>query len=314
MVNSFLMEIITQPSGSRTVKVVLGTLWKDINQYSSYVFRLAIPAALYALQNNLNYFALKHINAVSFQVIQQLKILTTASFAVALLGKRMNWRHWGSLLLLVLGVCVVQVANLQDVASYSHDHNRNITNAWWGFAAMVINSLSSGFAGIYFERLIKTFTPKPALNNTRRKSGLNTESPNFVVTGTRSVWIQSIELGFFGLLFSLIPVLSGSNLQRIRTQGFFVGFDLLTLLVIAIQALGGILVTLVLKYADSILKAFSTSTSIVLSASVTYFIMGQTFSLSVITGAILVGLALYFYSLADRLEESAVLTSKNHEK
>ena len=52
--------------------------------------KLAIPSGLYAIQNNLLFIALSYLNAATYQVTYQLKILTTALFAVLILGKKID--------------------------------------------------------------------------------------------------------------------------------------------------------------------------------------------------------------------------------
>lgn len=56
-------------------------------------------------------------------------------------------------------------------------------------------------------------------------------------------------------------------------DGFFQDYNNLVLLTIAVQALGGLIIAMVMKYADSILKRFATSAAIVVSvvASVILF-------------------------------------------
>ena len=57
------------------------------------VVQLAVPSLLYTVQNNLLYYALSHLDAATFQVGYQVKILTTAMFSVLMLGKKIN-RRW----------------------------------------------------------------------------------------------------------------------------------------------------------------------------------------------------------------------------
>ena len=57
--------------------------WKD-------TLLVSIPAFIYVLQNNLLHVATSHLDAASCQITYQLKILTTALFAVGLLGKQVR--------------------------------------------------------------------------------------------------------------------------------------------------------------------------------------------------------------------------------
>jgi UDP-sugar transporter A1/2/3 len=72
--------------------------------------KLLIPAGLYTLQNNLLFLALSNLDAATYQVTYQLKILTTALFSALVLGKKLDSLKWTSLVLLMAGVSLVQVS------------------------------------------------------------------------------------------------------------------------------------------------------------------------------------------------------------
>jgi len=67
-------------------------------------------------------------------------------------------------------------------------------------------------------------------------------------------------------------------------------------LAICNQAFGGILIAVVVKYADNILKGFATSISIILSCSISYFVFNFNITLIFITGCTLVIFATYLYN------------------
>src|SRR5579862_9984285 len=74
--------------------------------FTSDSWKLAIPASLYTLQNTLQYVAVSNLDAATFQVTYQLKILTTALFSVTLLHRTLSLQKWVSLLLLTCGVAL----------------------------------------------------------------------------------------------------------------------------------------------------------------------------------------------------------------
>jgi UDP-sugar transporter A1/2/3 len=56
------------------------------------MLKLSVPSFLYTVQNNLLYLALTNLDAATYQVCYQLKILTTAVFSMVLLQVRCE-RH-----------------------------------------------------------------------------------------------------------------------------------------------------------------------------------------------------------------------------
>ena len=81
----------------------------DIFEKPLETLKLLIPAGLYTLQNNLLFVALSNLDAATYQVTYQLKILTTALFSVLMLGRKLDSFKWVSLLILMAGVSLVQV-------------------------------------------------------------------------------------------------------------------------------------------------------------------------------------------------------------
>ncbi|KFO56536.1 UDP-N-acetylglucosamine transporter, partial [Corvus brachyrhynchos] len=207
--------------------------------------KLAIPSGIYTLQNNLLYVALSNLDAATYQVTYQLKILTTALFSVSMLSKKLGVYQWLSLVILMTGVAFVQ----------------------WPSDSQA--TLSSGFAGVYFEKILKETK--------------------------QSVWIRNIQLGFFGSIFGLMGVYIYDG-EQLSKNGFFQGYNKLTWVVVVLQALGGLVIAAVIKYADNILKGFATSLSIILSTLISYFWLQDFVPTSVFFfGAILVIAATFLY-------------------
>ena len=75
------------------------------------------------------------------------------------------------------------------------------------------------------------------------------------------------------------------------------GFNSLAWTVVVNQAFGGLLVAVVMKYADNIIKGFATSIAIVLSTVLSIFLFGFELKPLFIVGSALVISAVYIYSL-----------------
>ncbi|KAM3604452.1 uncharacterized protein V6R79_011184 [Siganus canaliculatus] len=206
--------------------------------------KLAVPAGIYTLQNNLLYVALSNLDAATYQVTYQLKILTTALFSVSMLGKRLGLYQWLSLLLLMAGVTLVQWPT--DSGADSEQKVLSAGSQFVGLMAVLMACVSSGFAGVYFEKILKETK--------------------------QSVWVRNIQLGVFGFIFGLGGMMMYDG-QRVKQSGMFQGYNTITCVVVVLQALGGLVIAVVIKYADNILKGFATSLSIIMSAVISYFLL-----------------------------------------
>lgn len=139
-----------------------------------------------------------------------------------------------------------------------------------GLVAVVISCLSSGFAGVYFEKILK---------------------------GTSaSVWVRNVQLGVFGTALGLLGLWWNDG-PTVASHGFFFGYTGMVWCVIFNQAFGGLLVAVVVKYADNILKGFATSFSIIVSTVLSVHLFGFHVDLLFSLGAGLVIGAVYMYSL-----------------
>ena len=189
--------------------------------------------------------------------------MTTAVFSVLMLNKKLSTIQWWSLVTLFLGVALVQV---QKTTSSDSIHPQN---QFIGLLSVIISCLSSGFAGVYVEKVIKG-------------------SPDSFL------FLRNLQLSLFCALTAVIGMwVTDGNI--VHSKGFFHGYNVMVWFVIIQQALGGIIVSLVVKYADNILKGFSTSLSIIISCVASVFLFSYTITLQFVIGTILVILAIYLY-------------------
>lgn len=260
--------------------------------FSSDGWKLIIPAALYTLQNFLIYVAISNLDAVTFQVTYQLKILTTVLFSVWLLGKTVSSRQWLALVLLTIGVAMVQISgplsttlpsvedvkskltsllstspsDLSQLASKSfflrgqpdaallHSPTMSATR---GLLAVVAASLISGLTCVYFELIVKS------------------------TISSVSLWTRNVQLSFYSVFLALFLGVIYQDGSSISTHGFFAGYNSVVWAVIALQALGGLVVAVVITCADNLTKNFATCVSIVVSCVASAVVFGTGFSVHV---------------------------------
>ncbi|CBY23860.1 unnamed protein product [Oikopleura dioica] len=241
-----------------------GHIKEEIFDKPMDTIKVAVPAFIYTVQNNLLYVSISNLPAAVFQVSYQLKILTTAMFSITMLGRSLIRTQWLSLFILFCGIAIVQVQNIGSSGSTDGQ------SPFIGFVSVILACTFSGFAGVYFEKVLK---------------------------GSKvSVWLRNVQLGIFGSIIAFIAAYlkDGADIQE---KGFFFGYNKLVWCVVANQACGGLLVAMVIKYADNILKGFATSLSIVLSSILSVFLFDYSITLMFTFGASLVIGAVYLYSI-----------------
>ena len=83
---------------------------------------------------------------------------------------------------------------------------------------------------------------------------------------------------------------------QIEKTGFFHGYDIVVWIIISLQAFSGLLIAVVVKYADNILKGFATSAAIVISCVASMYLFDFQLSAQFVIGSTLVIVATYMYS------------------
>ncbi|TPX78360.1 hypothetical protein CcCBS67573_g00413 [Chytriomyces confervae] len=252
----------------RTTPISRNQLYADLLGPESDAWKMMVPAALYVIQNNLQYLAVTNLDPATFQVSYQMKILTTAVFSVLMLKKTLTRLKWLSLVLLTFGIALVQIPS----DSGKKDSEITGLQSIIGLTAVAIACVLSGLAGVWFEKVLK---------------------------GSKaSLWVRNTQLSFF----SLIPAFLGVYFMdgaAIADNGFFQGYTAWTFGAISCQAIGGLIVALVVKYADNILKGFATSISIILSAIASVFLFDFHISAIFCVGSTIVLYATHLYGLPD---------------
>jgi UDP-sugar transporter A1/2/3 len=257
-------------------------LHKEIVLQYHETAKLIVPAATYTFQNNLLFTALTNLDAATFQVAYQLKIATTALFSNYMLGKAINSTKWVSLILLAIGVALAQTSQ-----SFSGNASTKHPNTLVGITAVLLACVSSGFSGVYFEKLIKHTSTTDDVNQSHP---VTANQPRHL-----ALWVRNIQLGLFSMMMGIGGMLVKDR-SHIMTHGFFHGYTVATWMVIMTGAFGGLLVAVVVKYADNILKGFSTSVSILLSSLFSVYFFDFRINVQFCLGTAVVLYAVYLYA------------------
>lgn len=258
--------------------------------------KLLLPAVLFVIQNNLQVLAASYLgklkkiynidfsrsrslipfdhndsDATEFQVLSQLKIVAAAVCSTLFLHKRLYKQHWASIGLLLMGIALVQ-QSANENAEVSSLFGKQVLHGFvFGFVAMLGACCFSGIASVTTEYLLKNET---------------------------GFWISNLLLALYSLIPASFPVIA--DCARHTSFHPYRAFNLAAWLSILLNAVGGILVSIVIKYADNILKGFAVSGSVVATVLVNSFTSKKGISPARLLGSLLVAVSMYIYGQASR--------------
>ena len=204
---------------------------RALRELPSVGMRLSLPAVLYVFQNRLLFEGVRLMNPTVYLICLQSKVLTSALFGFVLLHKKVNGKQFMAMCMLMCGMVMAQrdSAQLHAQSKFNDSHK--------GFFHVILASVISGFTGAYLEKIYK--------------EGIV----------DHSVWYRNAQLACFSIPVSLLSMLWYDYL-KIQAGGFFQGYNNFVIVVIILQALGGLVVAAVMRYADNILKCFAVSVSV----------------------------------------------------
>jgi len=227
--------------------------------------KMLVLALIYGAMNILSFVSLRNISAGMFTIFAQCKILTTAACSTLILNHKYSWTKWRALIALMLGVILFSEPIWGNPEKQKNSDGANV---FLGTVSVLIEVTLSGFASIYFEKVIKT---DPLQLN---------------------IWERNFQLALcsFPVYIGFIMMDGGGKV------GLFGGWSFVAFLLACLGAAGGMLVALSIKYGDSILKTLATTGSIVLSSLLDHIWLGGPLTPSMMIAGMQVIIAIINYT------------------
>ncbi|KAK5279640.1 UDP-galactose transporter Gms1 [Exophiala xenobiotica] len=138
--------------------------------------------------------------------------------------------------------------------------------------------ITSGLAGVYFEKVMKG-------------------SPKIT-----SIWIRNVQLSIYSLFPAFFIGIIFLDGETVAKNGFFAGYNSVVVASILVQTIGAIVAAFAIFYADNIAKNFALSISMVLSSLMSFVFFDSSLTTHFLLGASIVLGSTFIYNL----EESRV--------
>jgi len=298
--------------------------------------QLAVPAALYTLQNVMLFVGAAHLEAAIAQVTYQVKIFFTAIFSVCLLGKRLSPNQWLSLLMLLVGVLCVQ--GLMDklipsLGSFSAAPTATSgLGAGSGAGSAHGSSYGSHKRGGSNRKVLEPAYGRRLLEEVvgRQLSSAGPVAAQLPMLGigamllaavcssfasvyfekmlkggkAPSLWLRNMQLAAYSAMIAVASIFITAD-PIAHKQGLLHGFDRITWAVVLTQSLGGILVAVCIKFADNILRTFAQTVAVLFGAGGSYFLFDFQITASFNVGMVFVGIAIVLYGHVAKTPEQS---------
>ncbi|XP_031110826.1 CMP-sialic acid transporter 1 [Ipomoea triloba] len=253
------------------------TEWKSIRLFP-------IPSIIYLIHNNIQFATLTYLDTSTYQIMGNLKIVTTGILFRLFLKRKLSNLQWMAIVLLAVGTTTSQVKGCGEASC-----NSMFTSPIQGYMLGVLSACLSALAGVYTEFLMKK-------NND-------------------SLYWQNVQLYTFGSIFNMGRLLlddfksgfeKGAWWQRV-----FNGYSITTWLVVLNLGTTGLLVSWLMKFADNIVKVYSTSMAMLLTMLLSVALFDFKPTVQLFLGIVICMMSLHMYFAPPNTLVDLPLTTKD---
>ncbi|GAB4825599.1 CMP-sialic acid transporter 3 [Ancistrocladus abbreviatus] len=235
---------------------------------------LAVPALLYAINNYLKFIMQLYFNPATVKMLSNSKVLVIAVLLKIIMRRRFSVIQWEALALLLIGISVNQMRSLPE-----------------GATAMGLPVAT----GAYVYTLI--FVTVPSLASVYNEYALKSQYDT-------SIYLQNLFLYGYGAAFNFLAIVGTTIVQGPNSFDILHGHSRATMLLIVNNAAQGILSSFFFKYADTILKKYSSTVATIFTGIASAALFGHTLTMNFILGISIVFISMHqFFSSLSKVKE-----------
>ncbi|XVF07029.1 hypothetical protein REPUB_Repub06bG0102100 [Reevesia pubescens] len=235
---------------------------------------LAVPALLYAINNYLKFIMQLYFNPATVKMLSNLKVLVIAILLKMIMKRQFSIIQWEALALLLIGISVNQLQSFPEGTT--------------SFGLPVAT-------GAYLYTLIFVTIPSMAsvFNEYALKSQFET-----------SIYHQNLFLYGYGAMFNFLAILGTAMIKGPSSLDILQGHSKATMLLICNNAAQGILSSFFFKYADTILKKYSSTIATIFTGVASAVLFGHTLTINFVLGISVVIISMHqFFSALSKVKD-----------
>ncbi|PWZ23708.1 CMP-sialic acid transporter 5 [Zea mays] len=228
---------------------------------------LAVPALLYAINNYLKFIMQLYFNPATVKMLSNLKVLVIAVLLKFIMRRRFSVIQWEALALLLIGISINQLRTVPA------------GNTAFGLPVTAI---------AYIYTLI--FVTVPSMASVYNEYALKSQYDT-------SIYLQNLFLYGYGAIFNFLGILGTALFQGPESFNILRGHSRATMFLICNNAAQGILSSFFFKYADTILKKYSSTVATIFTGLASAAFLGHTLTINFLLGISVVFISMHqFFS------------------
>lgn len=230
------------------------------NSFSYKLFvQICFLSALYFTNNQIAFILYEHIDIVTISLWKTLVSIETAIFSRILFRRSITDIQWCSIILQILGLIIAQNNICQQ---------KQILETKFYFILFISCSITC-ISSVWNEHLLKGYSV--------------------------DLHTQNSILYFFGIIFNMTAYIIDVLHRSPSSRSFFDGYNAYTVAIIFCNAVTGIVITAVYRYADAVTKTFSSACTIGIMIIMNWTLFNEQTDLMNFLGATVIFLSSYIY-------------------
>ncbi len=236
---------------------------KSFGKDASHNRLLIVPAALYAVNNYLKFAMQLYFKPTTAKMLSNLKIIVIALLMRSVMRRTFSVYQWEALFLLVAGITVNQ---LNYCASSGTGDVLAPIAILYTLGSITIPSLASVYNEFALKKHMET-----------------------------SVLLQNFFLYFYGACFNFLGLILVMLSGQMAPGSMLAGFRGVTVLLVVNNALQGILSSFFFKFADTILKKYSSTIATIFTGIMSALLFGHPLTLNFCIGVSIVFISMHLF-------------------
>ncbi|KAF8014189.1 hypothetical protein BT93_H0127 [Corymbia citriodora subsp. variegata] len=234
---------------------------------------LAVPALLYAINNYLKFIMQLYFNPATVKMLSNLKVLVIAVLLKIIMKRRFSIIQWEALALLLIGISINQLRSLPEGPALG---------------------LPVGM-GAYIYTFI--FVTIPSLASVYNEYAMKSQYET-------SIYLQNLFLYGYGAIFNFLGILGTAIVKGPSSFDILEGHSKATMFLIFNNAAQGILSSFFFKYADTILKKYSSTVATIFTGIASAALFGHALTANFVLGISVVFISMHqFFSPLSKVKD-----------